>query len=58
MTDSQSIVTLSTSSMLDITAISRPEISIDRLTMGPAGQPVNVACCLLVAAVAFTNLIS
>ena len=29
-------------------------LSLARLTPGPAGQPMNVACCLLVAAVAFT----
>ena len=28
--------------------------SLDRLKPGPAGQPMNVACCLLVAAAAFS----
>ena len=39
--------------MLDVTDVSRLE-TFPRLTLGHAGQPMNMACCLLVATATFT----
>ena len=40
--------------VLDITAVSRLKTFPRQADTGPAGQPMNMACCLLVAAAAFT----